>query len=90
MMTEIFNVIHAPYHLELNYLLIFVLLKGKGVGLESGISSTLFSRLHNYPADHWKWPHYYILSFLDYGSHMDASFRKLQFPLSSPLTLGRR
>ena len=88
MMTEIFNVIHAPYHLELNYLLIFVLLKGKGVGLESGISSTLFSRLHNYPADHWKWPHSYILSFLDYGSHMDARFRKVTISSQLPIDAG--
>ena len=27
------------------------------------IKSKLLSRLHNYPADHWKWPHSYILSF---------------------------
>ena len=28
-------------------------------------------------ADHWKWPHSYKLSFLDYGIHKEARFRKV-------------
>ena len=32
--------------------------------------------------DHWKRPHSYKLSFLDYGGHMDARFVRSQFPLN--------
>ena len=58
--------------------------KVKCAGLESGTSRN-FS-----PADHWKQPHFYKFSFLDYGSHKNARSIRSQFPLSSPLMLGHR
>ena len=41
-------------------------------------------------ADHWKRPHSYKLSFLDYGIHKEHVSVRSRFPLSSPLTLGVR
>ena len=43
------------------YSYVITMSKGKGLVLKSGIKWKLISQLHNYPADHWKWPHSYIL-----------------------------
>ena len=38
--------------------------------------------------DHWKRPHSYKLSFLDYGIHKEARFRKVKISSQLPINAG--
>ena len=39
-------------------------------------------------ADHWKRPHSYKLSILDYGIHKEARFRKVTISSQLPIDAG--
>ena len=53
------------------------------------IKSKLLSRLHNYPADHWKWPHshtftYWAIMAVPVAVSRMHGFVRSQFPPSPP------